>query len=121
VDIITTTDLASYLREPNPDEAVLGLLVELANGIVTDAVGTDLTAPYPAGVRAVTLEVAARAYRNPEGASSETIDDYTFRRDGATASGGVYLTDTERTDLARLVGGRARVRSVRLVTGYESA
>lgn len=118
MDVITITDLASYLREANLDEAAAALYVELASGLVTDVTG-DLTEPYPARVRAITLEVAARAYRNPEGATSETIDDYTFRRDGETASGGVYLTAAESSSLARLSGGRPSVRSTKLVTSYE--
>ncbi len=120
MDIITTTDLASYLRESSLDEAAAGLYVDLANGLVTDAVGEELVAPFPAVVRAVTLEAAARAYRNPEGASSESIDDYTFRRDNGTASGGVYLTDDEVSRLARLAGGRPSVRSVKLRTPWEA-
>lgn len=120
MDIITTTDLASYLRESNLDEAAAGLYVELANGLVSDITG-DLTAPYPAVVRAVALEVAARAYRNPEGATSETIDDYTFRRDGSTSQGGVYVTAEERSRLSRLSGGGASVRSVRLTSSVLDA
>lgn len=115
MDIITTADLASYLRDADLDATAAGLYVELANGLVTDITG-DLSAPFPARARAVALEAAARAYRNPEGATSETIDDYTFRRDGATSSGGVYLTPSEMALLRGLAGGGSAVRSVRLVT-----
>lgn len=112
MDIITTTDLASYLRDTSLDEPAAALYVELANGLVSDVTG-DLTAPYPAQVRAVALEAAARAYRNPEGASSETIDDYTFRRDGGTAAGGVYLTAAEQAKLA--MGSGSAVRGMYVV------
>lgn len=115
MDIITTTDLASYLREADLDAAAAGLYVELANGIVTEVTGT-LAAPYPAQVRAITLEVAARAYRNPEGASSETIDDYTFRRDGDTAGGGVYLTKAELSTLRGTTGATASAYTVGVVS-----
>lgn len=101
MDIINMIDLASYLRESNIDPSA-DLLVELANGIVTEVTGT--LDPIPTRVRAVTLEVAARAYRNPQGASSETIDDYTYRRDGDTTAAGVYLTRTELATLRGLAG-----------------
>lgn len=114
MEIITPNDLASYLRESELDPSA-DLLVDLANGIVSDVTG-DLVAPYPSRVRAITLEVAARAYRNPQGASSETIDDYTFRRDGDTAAGGVYLTRAERSELSGAVGFTAGAYTVGVVS-----
>jgi hypothetical protein len=97
-NIITTTDLASYLRETALDTAAATLYVDLANGIVSEVL-PDVVLPAPARVRAITLEVAARAYRNPNGYSSETIDDYTYRRDAETRQAGVYLTTSEREEL----------------------
>ena len=99
MDVIDSADLTSYLRD---DTAEVTLYVELANGIVTDLVGTLVT--IPTRVRAITLEVAARAYRNPNGYSSETIDDYTYRRDADTRQAGVYLTAAERAELLGLAG-----------------
>jgi hypothetical protein len=100
--------LASYLQTTiTGGEA--DLVIELANGLVTDVVG-DLE-PVPTLVRAVALEAAARAWRNPQGYSSVTseIDDYTktVRREGAAlTAAGVYLTDAEEARLLRLVGVR---------------
>lgn len=105
--IITTAELASYLR--TSEVAEMGLVVELANGIVSE-VWTLGATPAPARVRAITLEVAARSWRNPEGYSSETVDDYTYRRDADTRAAGIYLTDAERAALLGLNG-----------TGYASA
>ena len=99
--IITSAELASYLRLPAVDDAVT-LFTDMANGIVTDITGPLATPPMR--VRAITLEVAARAYRNPNGYSSETIDDYTYRRDGDTRQAGVYLTDAEARELATFGG-----------------
>lgn len=107
MDIIDVTDLASYLD----DETALNsdrvqLLVGLANDLVSDNyAGTDVD-NIPARVRAITLEVAARAHRNPNGYSSETVDDYTYRRDSETRQAGIYLTDAELADLG---GSTARV------------
>lgn len=101
MEIITPDELASYLRDSAvASDAAIPLLVELANGIAADAYGT--VTPIPARVRAITLEVAARAYRNPEGYSSETVDDYTYRRDAQTRQAGVYLTVSERGELSGL-------------------
>lgn len=103
-DIIATPDLASYLRTTLDSSA--DLIVALANGLVGDVVG-DFD-PLPTRVTTITLEVAARAWRNPQGYSSETIDDYTYRRDADTRQAGVYLTDTEAAELRRLVGKGGR-------------
>lgn len=111
--VITEAELASYLRLPAVPDG-MALIVELANGVV-ESVWTAGTTPAPARVRAITFEVAARAWRNPEGYSSETVDDYTYRRDAATRSGGVYLTDAERAELLDQVGGVFRAGSVQVL------
>ena len=105
--IIDLEDLASYLRDPSANDQANALIVELANGIVGEA-APSLVAPFPTRVRAITLEVAARAYRNPNGYSSETVDDYTYRRDADTRAAGVYLTDAERAELGVIAGGGIR-------------
>ena len=97
-DVITADDLAAYLRVTYDElDAGVDLLIDLANGVVQEVTG-DLD-DYTARQRAIALEVAARAYRNPEGYSSETIDDYTYRRDAETRQAGVYLTASERDEL----------------------
>ena len=115
---IDTADLATYLRDSNLDAASSALYVDLANGLVTEVTG-ELTTPYPASVRAIALEVAARAYRNPEGATQETIDDYTYRRAEGTGGAGVYLTGDERARLAGITGGKRAVGSVRLMSPFD--
>lgn len=119
MQVITTSQLAAYLRQPvtELDAAASSLYVELANGIVTEVTG-ELD-PVPVRVRAIALEVAARAYRNPEGVTSETIDDYTWRRGESTSGAGVYLTPDEYATLARLSGGTGRVTSVRLMSPFD--
>lgn len=107
-EIITTEELAAYLQDSTITDDVAGLVVDLANEIVTDVVGAQ-DDPYPARVRAITFEVAARAFRNPEGYSSETIDDYTYRRDAETRRAGVYLTETERAELGGSPVGTVRM------------
>lgn len=57
-------------------------------------------AEVPEQVRTITLEVAARRWRNPEGFTSETDGDYTYRLDADQAS--LYLLDAERDILSAL-------------------
>lgn len=107
MEIITVSDLASYLDDKAlTTSPAAALKVRLANGLVSDALGTT-TSP-PSRVTAITLEVAARSVRNPEGYSSETIDDYTYRRDAETRQAGVYLTSDERDELLLIAGRRVR-------------
>lgn len=63
-------------------------------------------------VVAVESSMVLRVMRNPDGKASESIDDYSFTRDGATATGGLYLTPNE---LNTLLPSVARTRSQRLV------
>lgn len=115
MDYITTGDLAAYLQVASVNAT---LVVELANGQITELVG-DLD-PVPTRVKAIALEVAARGYRNPQAYTSVTvgIDDYdkTVRREGkAVDRVGVYLTDEEIAELLGFKGvRRRRVGSIRL-------
>ena len=113
--MFTLEELASYLPETaeNPERAQL--LADLTLGLIYTVIPQQ-TADGSLVAKAVGLEVAARAYRNADGYSSETVDDYTYRRDAATRSAGVYLTADERSTLLSLdtSTARSRVRSVRL-------
>jgi Phage protein Gp19/Gp15/Gp42 len=74
----------------------------------------DMTAGTVAMGNAVRVvsAVVLRLLRNPEGLASESIDDYTYRRDSLTSSGALHITPDE---LADITPGRAVKRSVRLV------
>lgn len=113
--LFTDDELASYpgVADVTPDRVeLLRRLVEarIYKLVPQEIADTDYTA------RGIALEVVARATRNSNGYASETIDDYTYRRDAATRSAGVYLTAEERADLLALnpAGTTSRVRSVRL-------
>lgn len=98
---VTIDELLVYLREADPSPemvAALEQILDIANGLV-DEVTVPLD-PEPARVRAIRLEVAARAWRNPEGHQSSAIDDYQWA--GGTGRGGVHLTDAERAELRAL-------------------
>lgn len=113
--MFTLEELASYLPETAENEARAQLLMDLTLGLVYSVVPEGI-AVNSLVAKAIGLEVAARAFRNADGYSSETVDDYTYRRDAATRSAGVYLTSEERSTLLGLdtETARPRVRSVRL-------
>ena len=65
---------------------------------------------------AITLRAARREYANPVGVVSETVGDYTWRRDGVAGTGEL-LTAAERAEIRRAVG-RAVIVSVRTPHGW---
>ena len=113
--MFTLDELAAYLPETaeNPERALL--LSDLTHGVIYGVISPEV-ASGSLVAKAVALEVASRAYRNADGYSSETVDDYTYRRDAATRSAGVYLTADEKSTLLALDSStaRPRTRSVRL-------
>lgn len=71
-------------------------------------------AQAPAVVVMVALQVALRAYRNPEGFVSESLGAYTYRLADGLSS--VYLTDEERRIVwAAGAGGSLGIGSVAIV------
>lgn len=113
--MFTLDELAAYLPETAADPERALLLRDLTLGVVYSVITPTVADPSMIA-KAVGLEVAARAFRNVEGFSSETVDDYTYRRDAATRSPGVYLTADERSTLLALSPdtARPRIRSLRL-------
>jgi hypothetical protein len=88
--IATLGEFAYAIRRSTATAAHHQLLLELAEGLVTDEIGVQDS--YPVTVKAVVLAAAARAYFEREGAEQEALDG-DLR--------GVYLTDEE---VARLYG-----------------
>lgn len=113
--LFTDEELASYpgVGEVTPDR--VDLLRRLVSARIYAILPAHL-ADLEDVAKGIALEAVARATRNSDGYSSETVDDYTYRRDAATRAAGVYLTADERADLLALApdGPRNRVRSVRL-------
>lgn len=132
-DIIDLDDLTAYPGVTIDPDADYTLLLELANGVVNDIIGDLALDPIPSWVKALTLEVAARALRNPEGYTSVTqsraLDDWksasTNRYEGDATQAGVYLTDAERARLEALlsggpIGGRVgTIRTKAVGNGYD--
>jgi hypothetical protein len=112
--VFTNDELVSYLQVGDIATATADLLHDLTEELVLDVAGVE-NANSPR-VKPIALEVAARAYRNANGYSSETVDDYTYQRAAGTQEAGVYLTDSERATLLALKAGRSArtVRSVKM-------
>ena len=72
------------------------------------AAGTVTTANVVRVIAAMVL----RVMKNPEGYDTETIDDYTYRRNAIISTGALHVTSDE---LADITPGRKRRSSVRLV------
>lgn len=112
--MFTLDELFAYLPDTAANEERATLLRDLTLGVIYAVVPPAL-ADQSLVAKAIGLEVAARAFRNADGYTSESVDDYTYRRGTKTGDAGVYLTGEERTQLLAMTETpRARVRSVRL-------
>lgn len=76
--------------------AVLSAATALVRGYASQEWDGDTA---PDDVAALVVQVAARVWFNPQGVTSESIDDYSRRFDGQET--GLFLTESERTILNR--------------------
>lgn len=113
----TLGDLLTMLRPAQPDLVRAELVVELAILRVRAVVD-----PIPEGARPILLEAALRGYQNPTRTSQEAAGPFSRTLPNA----GVYLTDEERAELARLaemgaVAGAARSGAFTIRPGAKAA
>lgn len=120
--LATLDELALRLgRTPEPDGSML--LLQLATGLIVDAVGRDdewlqALTPIPAILRAVCLEMVARVLTNPSSArsESETLGQYMHSVSFIDGAHGLWLTDAEaqlcRRTVLRFTSGSAKVDSI---------
>lgn len=98
-DIATVEELASFIQADVDTATGNLLLLDLAQGQITEVIGAQN--PWPSTAKAIALEAAKRAYVNPEGLGSETT--------GSTAATfpdrGVYLTKAEVDRLCKWHNG----------------
>jgi hypothetical protein len=81
-DLFTIDEFTSYIQQ-DADTSSAVVARRVASGWALDAAGlTDWTLPISDALFAWTIELAAIAWRNPDGAASESIDDHnvTFDR-----------------------------------------
>lgn len=110
---VSKDDIISRFRELEGDEdAVIETMITDAQDIVEDA-AESAGIPEPTTARGertfkrIVAAVVIRVLRNPEGYLTETLDDYTYRRDSAVSAGVLYVSDAEVEQL-RPVARRRR-------------
>ena len=92
----TSVDLSTYLgNDVVTDRAAM--LINLAEGLCL-----AIVSPLPAGAEAVVLDIAGRAYTNPQNLSEQATGPY-IAAYGA-GSGGLWLTSRNEATLRRLAG-----------------
>lgn len=100
-------DLADRAGEPiASDDAAARAVLAMASAVVRAYVRNDYTVdPVPDAAKVVTIEVAYRVWRNPEGLIGDSVDD-TSRRFVDRSADGFYLTAAEKLVLDPLRTGR---------------
>lgn len=121
----TVAELADWLGESITAESADNKRAEgalrMASALVRTETGKSwcdssgvLLADLPDALGLVTLQAAGRAYVNPDGLTSERVDDAQVSR--KVEESGVYLTSSER-DLLQPLAGRAH-RGMSVVRTY---
>lgn len=83
-DLFDLVDLPSWLQVPQVDEQTAIRVRRYADGWLMAATGlTSWPDPVPNNLWAWAIELAGIAFRNPAGATSESIDDYQVSHDRA--------------------------------------
>lgn len=98
-DIATLPEFASFLQTSVDNATSNLLLLDLAQGLITEVIGAQN--PWPTIAKSVALKAAGRAYRNPDGTRQDTSGSTTSVYNDPLYQMGVYLTDDERAALVR--------------------
>jgi hypothetical protein len=108
------SDLETRMKrvfETSEDEDEADSVLDEASEIVREESGQTWLDPdnpsivtAPRIVRIITLRVAERRLRNPDGLSAETAGDYSYQRNGVGADGSSYLTEWELGVLHKYAG-----------------
>jgi hypothetical protein len=122
--LASITDLAGWLgTTPQGDDATRAeLVLSAVSALVrSEARRTWEDLPVPEVIRAVTLTVAARVYRNPEAAASYSLTTGPFGKSLTFADPkavGLFLTDDEKLTISRSVPGGRRQRGLYTLRTY---
>lgn len=98
-NIAELTELASALQTDLDTATANLLLLDLAQGLITEVIGTQN--PWPSTAKAIALTAAARAYRNPEGLLRDQVGGTLGIYNDPIGRMGVFLSEQERADLIR--------------------
>lgn len=102
-DIAELTELASALQSDLDTATANLLLLDLAQGLVTEQIGEQ--DPWPKTAKSIALTAAARAYRNPDGLKQGNVGGVVDIYNDPAARMGVYLTKDEKQDLSDWLNG----------------
>jgi len=81
-DLFDSEDLRTFMQVPTIDAGTLARVRRFATGwLMTATRLTSFPSPVPDDLWAWAVELAAIAYHNPDGATSESIDDYSRSND----------------------------------------
>lgn len=119
VAIATLEEFASAIQQDVDTATSQLLLLDLAQGLITEVIGEH--DPWPVTAKAIALAAAARAYTNPTGAKSTTNTAGPFTKTEVREAGamGVFLTDAELDRLNKWFSrGSKRIGTIRLGSGY---
>lgn len=96
-DIATLEEFASFLQTDIDTATANLLLLDQAQGLITEQIGVQ--DPWPTIAKSVALAAAGRAYVNPEGLRQDTTGSTTAIYNSPLYRNGVYLSDQEKADL----------------------
>jgi hypothetical protein len=97
--VATPTDLQTFLGLSTIDSARATLILLLAQNLCE-----GVLTPLPATANAVVLDVAARAFVNPQAVQAESAGPFHVQFGAQSAVGGLFLTRANKANLRRLNG-----------------
>jgi hypothetical protein len=102
-NIAELSELASALQVDLDTATANLLLLDLAQGLITELIGEQ--DPWPKTAKSIALTAAARAYRNPEGVRQDQVGGSNQLYNDPLYRMGVYLSDAEKADLLAWLNG----------------
>lgn len=102
-NIAELSELASALQSDLDTATANLLLLDLAQGLITERIGEQ--SPWPTVAKSIALAAAARAYRNPEGLKQDTTGGTTGIYNDPLYRMGVYLSADEKKELSDWLNG----------------
>jgi len=116
--LATTADLEPWLPDLDPASPLLQAALTAASAVVRAAAGSTFPDGPSEAARHVTVQLAARLARNPEGYVSESEGGYTYQL--PPGSTGLALTAAEREVLTGAPRARPRVWTLQLTRGGDT-
>lgn len=124
--LATIQDFTARHGAPD-DESVVGALLEDASALIrAEAAGTDADwvaedpdedVTVPAAIRAICVQIAYRAWANPDGVAREELGEASRTLRGTDQADVLWLTKNEAR-IVRKAAGTPAIRSIAIETPY---